>query len=138
MASNSNGGGGANPSDIMAMVEAMKALQALGGLQGANYLQLGQNEKGIQIPTPAARGMSGNELGFAPQGLIFTGGSPYKPDNRGKDIQSGLFLLDQLLKSGLFGNLSGKGGKPPAQNSVMANQPGYGYAGGFDPLAGLR
>lgn len=137
MADNSSSGG-ANPSDIMAIVEAMKALQALGGLQGQNYLQLGMNDKGMLIPRQREPGMTGNELGFAPSGLIFTGGSPYKPQTTGANIQNALFLVDQLVKSGIFNGVGKSGkGSTPVQNSVMLGQAPYGYAGGINLLGGL-
>lgn len=122
---------GTNPSDILSMIEGMKALGLLNQIGGHNILQLGDTsvnaQSGLQIPTPANRGVNAGELGFAPQGVVFTGGSPYPINNTGRNIQNSLFLLDQLLKSGMFGDLKGSRGKnqPPANNSVMKNQAPY-------------
>lgn len=102
--------------DIMKAIEGLKASGALqlGQLPGMDLLSLGDGNvleriRALQnITTPASRGVSGGELGFAPQGTIFTGGSPHQIDFTGRRLQNMAFLISQL---GELFKKSGGGGK---------------------------
>lgn len=116
-------------SDLLSQLEMMKAALALQGglgLPGGNLLRLGGEVRALQdIPITAGRGVGGGELGFAPQGTIFTGGSPHELDFTGRRVQNAIFLLDQLARSEVVKNLFKKKARPTAQNSVTADQEGF-------------
>ena len=109
-----------------------------GGLLNLNPEDIASRVQALQsIPTRAERGTSAQEMGFAPSGLVFTGGSPHKQDFTAKRIQNAIFLLNQLQQGGFFEMLKNRGGSTPATNSVQTGQASYG-AGIPDLLRGLR
>ena len=117
----------------------------LPGLPGGNFLNLDPKDTASRvealqaIPTRAPRGTSAQEMGFAPSGVQFTGGSPHEQDFTAKRIQNAIFLLNQLQKGGFFEMLKNRGGSQgstPATNSVQTGQAPYG--GPLDLLKGLR
>jgi hypothetical protein len=138
-------GSGVKPSDLMSLQEAMKAamlMNVLGGLPGMDLFRLGglgQVEQARAlgaIPTRRS-GFAQNELGFSPGGpnINFTGGSPHEQDFTGQRVQNVIFLLDQLVRSGILGK------KKPQSNiagtSIDRNAGPANY-GGIDLLKGLR
>lgn len=144
MAKSSNTDSTVSMKDLMTLVEGLKAAGLGQMMNGQDLLSFngpnnfGQVRAGTQIPFPAGRGVSQGEMGYAPSGIAFTGGSPHQLDFTGRRIQNAIFLADQLAKV----LMKKKGVVPnvPAENSVMANQAPYGsdMAGIMDLLKGLR
>ena len=125
------------------MAQMFYAMQGQGGgnglpqLPGQNLLQQGgvvDVVKALQnIPMRAPTGITPEELGgYAPSGMMFTGGSPFKHDFTPERIQNTIYLLNQLAP--FFMNKK----KPPTAkgNSVETGQPGY-SGGGIEGLLKL-